>query len=62
MSGPAKKPLVRLLEAVVAKADAISYVLLVAGVLGCFALPALERSNNFDENALLAGSAHPTIR
>jgi hypothetical protein len=41
----------------------VSQVLLVVGgVLGLCLVPLLERRIEFDENALLAGSARPTIR
>ncbi|KAF6257683.1 hypothetical protein COO60DRAFT_1701734 [Scenedesmus sp. NREL 46B-D3] len=40
----------------------LSWLLCAVGLLGLLALPLLERSISFDENALLAGSARPTIR
>lgn len=59
---PKRKPLERLLDAVLARARALAPLLLVAGLLGFAALPLAERGIHFDENALLAGSARPTIR
>lgn len=47
-----RPPLARLLQ----------LVLVLAGLLGLCLLPLLERRIEFDENALLAGSARPTIR
>ena len=57
-----KKPMLALIDAVVARAGALSALLLLAGVLGFAALPLGQRQVSFDENALLAGSARPTIR
>ncbi|KAI8463809.1 MAG: hypothetical protein J3K34DRAFT_494099 [Monoraphidium minutum] len=57
-----KKPIERLLDAIVGQATLLSVLLLVAGLAGFAALPLLERKISFDENALLAGSARPTIR
>ena len=57
-----RKPLLALINAVVARAGAISVLLLLAGALGFAALPLGQRRVSFDENALLAGSARPTIR
>jgi hypothetical protein len=57
-----KKPIEKLLDLIVGHATLLSYVLLAAGVVGFGALPLLERNISFDENALLAGSARPTIR
>jgi hypothetical protein len=51
-----------LLDAVVSQAWLLSRLLVAVGLLGLLALPLLERSISFDENALLAGSARPTIR
>jgi hypothetical protein len=57
-----RRPLERLLDALVARTSALSALLLIAGVAGFAALPLMERKIGFDENALLAGSARPTIR
>lgn len=57
-----KKPLERLLDALVTHAFPLSLVLIVVGYCGFVALPLMERKISFDENALLAGSAHTTIR
>jgi hypothetical protein len=62
MSAAGRKPLARLLELVVAKSLVITQLLHLVGVLGFLILPALQKHVRFDENALLAGSAHPTIR
>jgi hypothetical protein len=62
MSSAGKKPLARLLELVVAKSNAITRVLLFVGIAGFLVLPLLQKKVSFDENALLAGSTHPTIR
>jgi hypothetical protein len=51
-----------LLDAVVSHAQLLSWLLCAVGLLGLLALPLLERAISFDENALLAGSARPTIR
>jgi hypothetical protein len=59
---PKRKPLDRLLDVLVERAGALSLLLVVAGIAGFAALPLLERNISFDENALLAGSARPTIR
>lgn len=59
---PRKKPIERLLDAFVARAARLSLLLLLGGLAGFAALPLLERRISFDENALLAGSARPTIR
>lgn len=40
----------------------LQLLLVLAGLLGLCLLPLLERRIEFDENALLAGSARPTIR
>eukprot|EP00878_Enallax_costatus_P015128 GHUV01015840.1.p1 GENE.GHUV01015840.1~~GHUV01015840.1.p1 ORF type:complete len:232 (+),score=58.57 GHUV01015840.1:1366-2061(+) len=57
-----RKSLSILLDAVIARSSLVSAVLIVVGTLGLVAVPLLERSISFDENALLAGSANPTIR
>lgn len=57
-----RKPLERLLDAVLSRAHVLAPLLLVAGLLAFAALPLGERAIHFDENALLAGSARPTIR
>ena len=63
MSGkPNSKPLAKLLDLLVQWAGTIFVVLVALGVCGYVAIPLLERNNHFDENALLAGSARPTIR
>ncbi len=62
MTGKSKKPLARLLDAVAARANAVTYVLLFVGIAWFAVLPTLQRRVGFDENALLAGSAHPTVR
>jgi hypothetical protein len=46
----------------VSHARPLSWLLYAVGLLGLLALPLLERSISFDENALLAGSARPTVR
>lgn len=51
-----------LLDTVVSHASLLSWLLAAVGLLGLLALPLLERSISFDENALLAGSARPTVR
>jgi hypothetical protein len=51
-----------LLDAAVQRARAGQALLCLLGVLGLALLPLLERRIEFDENALLAGSARPTIR
>lgn len=50
------------LDGLVAQARLVQALLLAAGLLGLFLVPLLERKIEFDENALLAGSARPTIR
>ena len=60
--GQRQRPLERLLGLLLARADALSLLLLAAGLLGFAALPLLQRRISFDENALLAGSSRPTIR
>jgi hypothetical protein len=50
-----------LLDAVVSHARPLSWLLYAVGLLSLLALPLLERSISFDENALLAGSARPTV-
>ena len=57
-----KKPLLRLLDAVVAHASALSWLLLALGTLGMLAVPLAGRKIFFDENSLLVGSARAYIR
>lgn len=59
---PGKKPLARLLEVAIRYSHVLSALLVLVGVLGFAALPAVKRGTHFDENALLAGSARPTLR
>jgi hypothetical protein len=51
----------RLLYQAVVHSRPIVFLLAAAGMLALFALPALDRKNFFDENALLVGSATPNI-
>lgn len=50
------------LDAVVQHAQQLQLLLVTVGVLGLCLVPLLERKIDFDENALLAGSARPTLR
>ncbi|KAF8067126.1 Gpaa1 [Scenedesmus sp. PABB004] len=50
------------LEAVARRAAPLSALLVAIGLAGLLALPLLARPITFDENALLAGSARPTLR
>ncbi len=59
---PGKKPLARLLDVVVNHSGVVTVLLVAYGVLGFALLPAMDRRIKFDENALLAGSARPTLR
>eukprot|EP00775_Hariotina_reticulata_P006404 gene6404-6635_t len=59
---PGRKYLAGLLGALVNDAQRVSKLLIAVGLVGLLAVPVLERAINFDENALLAGSASPTIR
>lgn len=59
---PAPRSLSKVLEAVVQHARLLQLVLTAVGVIGLCLVPLLERRIDFDENALLAGSARPTIR
>jgi len=59
---PGRKSLSGLLTVLVENAQRVSRLLIAVGLVGLLAVPLLERSINFDENALLAGSAKPTIR
>jgi hypothetical protein len=61
-SSKPQRPLERLTGRLLDRANALSLLLLAAGVLGFAALPLLQRRISFDENALLAGSSRPTIR
>lgn len=57
-----KKPLIKLLDLIVAHANALSIIFMLVGLLGLLALPAFERRIKFDEKALMAGGAHSTLR
>ncbi len=57
-----KKPLLRLLDAAVVRASALSWLLLALGMLGMLAVPLAGRKIFFDENSLLVGSARARIR
>ncbi len=57
-----KKPLLRLLDAAVSRASALSWLLLALGTLGMLAVPLAGRKIFFDENSLLVGSARARIR
>ncbi|GFR40400.1 hypothetical protein Agub_g956, partial [Astrephomene gubernaculifera] len=56
-----EKPIPRLIAKVVCNAHAISFTLIIAAVLGVFALPLLDRPIRFEEKGLLPGFAHATI-
>jgi hypothetical protein len=58
----ATKSLSVVLDAVVQHAQQLQLLLTAVGVLGLCLVPLLERKIDFDENALLAGSARPTLR
>ena len=57
-----KKPLLRLMDAAVAHASVLSWLLLALGTLGMLAVPLAGRKIFFDENSLLVGSARAYIR
>ena len=57
-----KKPLLRLMDAAVAHASALSWVLLTLGTLGMLVVPLAGRKIFFDENSLLVGSARAYVR
>lgn len=57
-----RKSLSYLLNGIAAWSNTVIAVLVAVGLLGLLGVPLLERRINFDENALLAGSASPTIR
>lgn len=59
-SGP--RSLSHLLTGLAQHARVLQLMLLAVGLLGLCLVPLLERKIDFDENALLAGSARPTIR
>jgi hypothetical protein len=61
-TAPGKRPLARLLELVVRHSDALALLLVAYGLVGFALLPAMQRKVGFDENALLPGSAQPTLR
>lgn len=50
------------LDAVVHHAQQLQLLLTLVGLLGLCLVPLLDRKIDFDENALLAGSARPTLR
>jgi hypothetical protein len=63
-SGQSRAPrsLSVVLDAVVQHAHQLQLLLTAVGLLGLCLVPLLERKIDFDENALLAGSARPTLR
>ena len=57
-----KKPLARLLDALVAKADSMTIALIVFGMVWFICLPLHERSVKAEEKSLMIGGASSTLR
>lgn len=58
----AERPIARMLRVLITKADKLSVLLTLAGLLGLLLLPLTERRAKFDEKSLLVGAAVPTFR
>jgi hypothetical protein len=57
-----QKPIARLIGVVLAHSEPLFWLLIVAGLLGPFFLPLVERRIKFEEKSLLLGAAHATFR
>lgn len=60
-AAPAKKPLIRLLDAAIDRAWPLTLLLVALGYVGLLLLPLAERPIKFDEKSLSVGMARPTL-